>query len=210
MNNLLLTYTGYCILILSSIFILGYFTFIKKQINRREWMFVLIGCMLTGLIQTTISVGGDINDNLGVEFKVPNEIYSAESYISDSLLNDAILYTYLVEMRIPHPKIVLCQAKIESAQYQSSLFKRQNNLFGMKISLRRATSGVHGKAGYQNYGTWRESVTDYALWQYSHHVDQLSQDKYLEFLGRVYAEDPQYVNKIKSMMKTIKYKELLN
>lgn len=145
---------------------------------------------------------------MAIDIKVPKEIYSQIEYEEDSVLTDQMLYNYLLDMRAKHPKIILCQAKIESANYKSVLFKRQHNIFGMKVPMVRTTSGYGGKAGYQNYNNWRESAIDYIFWQHSNGADKLKQDDYLAYLGKVYAEDPEYVNKIKKMLTEIDFKKL--
>jgi flagellum-specific peptidoglycan hydrolase FlgJ len=113
-------------------------------------------------------------------------------------------------MRANFPKVILCQAKIESDDYSSTLFKRNNNLFGMKTSTNRVTTSGEGRAGYKSYLNWRESVTDMALWQLSHKIDKMSQDDYINFLGKIYAEDPKYSSKIRAMLSKINFKQLEN
>lgn len=208
MSTLFIVYTSLCVISVTILFVLGYFTFFNKKIRLKDWFYIFVGLVLFETFSLTITKGVETNDNLIVEFKVPKDIYTNIELEEDTSLTDQMLYTYLNEMRVPHAKIVLCQAKIESAQYGSVLYKRQNNLFGMKIPRKRATSGTGGKAGYQGYNNWRESVTDYVLWQYSHNVDKLSHEDYLKYLGKVYAEDPNYVTKIKNMLKQINFKKL--
>lgn len=208
MSTLFIVYTSLCIITIAVLFVLGYFTFLNKKILKKDWFFIFVGLALFETFSLAITKGIETNNKLIVEFKVPKDIYTNVEMDGDSILTDQTLYTYLLEMRVPHSKVVLCQAKIESAQYGSVLFKRQYNLFGMKIPTNRATSGTDGKAGYQSYNSWRESVTDYVLWQYSHNVDKLSQDEYLKYLGRVYAEDPNYVAKIKKMLNDIDFRKL--
>ena len=206
MNTLLIGYSIFLIISIASIYFLSHYT-VKKIIKIKDWIFIGIGIALFMFIATTIKIGNNVNEKLLVEFKVPKDVYSGNN-LPDSILNDNILYNHLLNMRVPHSEIVLCQAKIESASYSSVLFKRQFNLFGMKIPSSRPTSGNGGKAGYQSYNNWTESVTDYILWQFSHNVDRLSHDEYLNYLGKIYAEDPNYVNKIKKMLKEIDFKKL--
>lgn len=206
MSTLFILYTILLALLIVITYLLVSLT-IKKSINFHDWINIYVGLSCTLLVIALIKVGIDVNDKLSLEFKVPRDIYTNE-YVSDSILTDRVLYNHLLDMRVPHAKIVLCQAKIESADYSSVLFKRQFNLFGMKIPESRPTSGESGKAGYQSYNNWRESVTDYVLWQFSHNVDKLSQEDYLKYLGKIYAEDPKYVEKIKKLLNTINFKNL--
>jgi len=206
MSILLLGYSFFLIAVIASLYFLIRYA-IKKTIKYRDLFFIGIGVGLFLIVVTTITMGNTVNEKLLVEFKVPKDVYS-DVNMPDSIINDNILYNHLLNMRMPHAKIVLCQAKIESATYSSVLFKRQYNLFGMKIPSSRPTSGNGGKAGYQSYNNWHESVTDYLLWQFSHNVDKLSHEEYLNYLDKIYAEDPNYVNKIKKMLKEIDFKKL--
>ncbi len=112
---------------------------------------------------------------------------------------------------------VFAQIKIESGNLQSFLVKRVNNMLGMRYPFKRETKacGIYLPAkdtliyGTQNelkkyaktnnyaaYKTWQDAVADYKLWQeYCFKVT----DRYLAFLGDVYAEDSLYVNKIQKM-----------
>lgn len=206
MSTLFIIYSILLVVTIASIYFLTTYS-IKKVLGLREWSFIVIGVIFVTLISQTIEKGIVVNDKLSVEFKVPKDLYTNVEE-PDSILTDKILYNHLLDMRVPHSKVVLCQAKIESASYGSVLFKRQYNLFGMKIPNIRPTSGSGGKAGYQSYNNWRESVTDYVLWQFSHKVDKLSHDEYLTYLGKIYAEDPNYVTKIRKMLKDINFKSL--
>ena len=51
---------------------------------------------------------------------------------------------------------------------------------------------------YAVYDHWQDAVKDYKIWQ-EHHFSL--NERYLLFLGNVYAEDSEYVQKIKSVMK---------
>lgn len=206
MNTLFIGYSILLIFSIASIYFLIVYT-IKKSIKLREWLFILIGISFVGISTLTLFYGNDVNNKLNIEFKVPKDMYT-NVYEEDSTITDKILYNHLLDMRVPHAKIVLCQAKIESASYKSVLFQRQYNLFGMKIPYSRPTSGNGGKAGYQSYNNWKESVTDYVLWQFSHKVDKLTQEDYLTYLGKIYAEDPNYVSKIRKMLKEINFRSL--
>ena len=56
----------------------------------------------------------------------------------------------LHRQKVPHANIVLAQARLESGNFKSALYKRTNNLFGIKS----------GKV-YKEYPHWRKSVEDY-------------------------------------------------
>ena len=89
----------------------------------------------------------------------------------------------LIRQGIPHSRIVLAQARLESGNMKSSFYRRTNNLFGMKNGGR-----------YARYNHWRESVADYKRRISSRY----NGGDYYAFLKRIkYAEDPQYLIKVR-------------
>ena len=89
----------------------------------------------------------------------------------------------LHRQRIPHPNIVLAQARLESGNMKSAFYKRTNNLFGIKHNGR-----------YAKYRTWQDSIKDYKQ-RISSRYDG---GCYYAFLKRIkYAEDKKYINKLK-------------
>lgn len=91
---------------------------------------------------------------------------------------------------VPHPDIVLAQARLETGNFTSDLCKKKGNLFGMKSGKR-----------YTQYHHWRESVADYKRRISSRYQG----GDYYEFLRLInYAEDKLYFRKIKNIIKTSK------
>jgi hypothetical protein len=112
---------------------------------------------------------------------------------------------------------VLAQIRLETGNLSSVLLKRTNNLMGMRYPFKRKTSAIgiylpgpdtivngtskelmkYAKTNhYAAYETWQDAVADYKLWQ---DTQFRMQERYLDFLGKVYAEDSLYVNKIRKM-----------
>lgn len=89
---------------------------------------------------------------------------------------------------IPHPQIVLAQARLETGNFKSDRCRRDHNLFGIK----------HGKR-YARYARWQDSVADYKRRISSRYQG----GDYYAFLKRIgYAKDPQYQSKVKHIVKT--------
>lgn len=89
---------------------------------------------------------------------------------------------------IPHAHIVLAQARLETGNFRSDRCRRDHNLFGMKSGRR-----------YAKYGHWRESVKDYKQRISSRYKG----GDYYAFLRRIgYASDPNYIGKVKHIVKT--------
>lgn len=208
MSTLFIIYTSLCIITIAVLFVLGYFTFLNKKILKKDWFFIFVGLALFETFSLAITKGIETNNKLIVEFKVPKVFYSSYNIEEDTILTDDVLYRYLLDIRVPHAKIILCQAKIESANYKSPLFKSNNNLFGMKIPTQRANVGSPGRAGYQSYVRWEDSATDMLIFILSHGLDKLSDKEYLKYLQKFYAEDPNYVNKISKKLKEINVEKI--
>lgn len=84
---------------------------------------------------------------------------------------------------IPHARIVLAQARLETGNFTSGRCKRDHNLFGIKHNGR-----------YAKYRTWQDSIKDYKQ-RISSRYDG---GCYYAFLKRIkYAEDKKYINKLK-------------
>ncbi len=115
--------------------------------------------------------------------------------IEQMTFEDSVL-TYIMELNIKHPNVVLKQAKIESGNFKSKVFKENNNMFGFKKAYKRANTQISVNRGYATYNSWQECIIDYALYQ-TYSAKNLSRDEYVEFLGCNYAEDPNYKNLIK-------------
>lgn len=89
---------------------------------------------------------------------------------------------------LPHPGIVLAQARLETGNFKSTRCRRDHNLFGIKHN---------GK--YTKYRTWQESVVDYKKCISSRYKG----GDYYQFLRRIgYASDKAYTNKLNHIIKT--------
>lgn len=106
------------------------------------------------------------------------------------------LKAYILELNIRFPHIVLAQAELESGHFTSKIFRENNNLFGMKVATKRPTTNKGEEHGHAYYDNWRESVVDYGFFSAQYLSDIKTEKQYLEYLGKNYAEDSTYVNKI--------------
>lgn len=120
-----------------------------------------------------------------------NTEYKDISFLSEEL-NDSTLYFALVYYKVKHPKIVLAQAKLESNNYTSSIFKKKNNFLGLYDSEKRQ---------YFEFDHWSDCIQ-----AYKDKVEYKLKEgeDYYDFLKRIgYAEDPAYINKIKRIEKDL-------
>lgn len=86
---------------------------------------------------------------------------------------------------IPHPAIVLAQARLETGNFKSDYYLRTKNLFGIKK-----------KGKYAIYDDWRDGVREYKRLVSSRYDG----GSYYSFLRRInYASDPNYIGKLKEI-----------
>jgi hypothetical protein len=119
---------------------------------------------------------------------------------------DTLVYL-LTELNVKFPHIVLAQSIIETGHWSSRIFKENNNLFGMKeayVRVHTAKGTQHNHAYYEN---WRESVYDYAFYQCRYLGGIKTEQEYLQYLSRSYAEAPNYIQSIKRVIENEKLRE---
>ena len=172
----------------------------KYALTNRDIKAMSIFFTLSVAICVTYESGRELNSRLSNTYRFTKELYSSDD-VQDSCINDSILSQYLKDMRIPHAEIIMAQAKLESNNYKSELYKSNYNLFGMKVATQRVSNTNSDRNGYQSYCNWRESVMDYVLWQFTNKLDRLSDKEYFEYLSKRYAEDPNYIVKLKKIIK---------
>jgi len=110
------------------------------------------------------------------------------------------LKAYILELNIKFPHIVYAQARLESGNFKSEIFKTNHNLFGMKVATKRPTTNKGEENGHAYYESWKESVVDYAFYQAQYLSDIKSEAEYLEYLKPNYAEAPNYMTQLQAII----------
>lgn len=178
----------------------------KILLERKSIIIISLLTLFYTSLFFVLKTANEISDKFKVTILVPDGFFSDIQYDSISNpISDEILYNYLDMMRVPHAKIIVAQSILESNNFQSALFKRQNNFFGMKVPRVRISTTGQGKGDYKDYNTWQECATDYIFWMYHHNAHKLSEHEYFKLLGKIYAEDPEYTNKLKNIISKMKY-----
>jgi len=99
------------------------------------------------------------------------------------------VYKELNDQGVKHPDIVLAQSILETGWYKCSPCSMDyNNIFGLWNSR---------KQEYYKFETWQKSVTGY-LNKIQYKYKEGDYFKFLTDLG--YAEDPNYIYKVKKIM----------
>ena len=136
---------------------------------------VLITALLFGIFIT--SAPSNISRNLYYEYEI----------------SDSILYDALIHYEVKYPRSVLAQAKLESGNYTSYVYRTKNNFLGLYNSR---------KKDYYEFEHWTQCIIAYKkLVEY-----KLKEgENYHDFLERIgYAEDPAYVDKVKAIESNLK------
>lgn len=120
--------------------------------------------------------------------------------ISQNEFTPERLKEYILELNIRFPHIVYAQAQLETGNFTSHIFQVNNNLFGMREAKRRPTTNKGTENGHAYFENWRESVVDYAFYQAAYLFKLKTEDEYWDYLGQNYAEDPNYVTKLKKIV----------
>ncbi len=114
------------------------------------------------------------------------------------------LIEYVKELNIKFPHIVLAQARLESGNFKSNIFKENNNLFGMKEAKQRISTNKGTNLGHAKYESWKECVLDYALYQATYLSKFKTEEQYYSYLADNYAANGRYVTLLKDIAKEYK------
>jgi flagellum-specific peptidoglycan hydrolase FlgJ len=120
------------------------------------------------------------------------------------IVQDSLNISQLLEKhKIKFSHIVLAQAKLESNNFKSDLYKRNWNCFGMKVPAQRWTfaENTHDWGNYAKYKSLEDCIMDYKSWQLSNTTTISNDNAYLELLNNMYAENPNYVKRLKELIK---------
>ena len=158
--------------------------------------------ILTGMISAAKEQGFQEATELPVETELL--VLEAED---DQFSRDALVEE-IKKLNIRFPHIVLAQSILETGYWESRIYQENHNLFGMKQARARATTALGTQLGHAYYNDWKESVTDYALYQAAYLNKLRTEKKYLNYLDRNYAEAKDYDKKLEAIIEREKLKEL--
>lgn len=167
------------------------------NVAKRILIYAVLSVLVVAGIVTAIMMTR-IND---VRFltQETKEIIIKENSEKDAFTTDR-LKAYILELNIKFPHIVYAQAQLESAGFKSHIFRENNNMFGMKCARIRPSTNKGEDNGHAYFQNWRDCVVDYALYQAAYLSDLKSESEYWEYLRQNYAEDPNYVDKLKKIV----------
>lgn len=167
----------------------------KLEFERITLSKLLFSMLLIGLVFSSLGFSSGVKFNMIIE-KIPIIIKLDEEKFTPELLK-----TEIKRLNIQHPDIVYNQCVLESNNFKSNIWKNNNNFLGMTMAKLRPTTAIGIEFNHAVYKSWRDCLIDYALWQASYGRG-LTQSQYLELLGEIYAEDPEYIKKLKLKLKS--------
>jgi hypothetical protein len=119
--------------------------------------------------------------------------------VDEMPLTEINLRTEIQRLQIRFEDVVVKQFYLESAGGTSSIAVENNNLFGMKVARLRPTTAMGENRNHAYYKSWQDCVTDYALWQTQNAKNIRDTNEYYLLLDAIYAEVPDYVERLKTI-----------
>lgn len=192
-------------------------TSLIKPVKKKLWINLFTFYLMVFFLLVSLDDYSQGSDNVhkdNMNQIVQKQLMTAEEMVPLTIDN---LREEIYRQNIICPEHVFAQVKIESAYLSSFLTKRTNNMFGMRYPFKRQTAAIglflpesntivlgnqkelakyRGQNTYAVFEKWQDAILDYKLWQ-----DQNFKldERYLAFLDGLYAEDPDYIQKIRSI-----------
>lgn len=102
-------------------------------------------------------------------------------------LQIAFIYSELLKQKVLYPELVIQKIKLETGNLNSRLCRISKNLLGIK-RFKGSKSINSTKEGYCVYKSYSDCLSDY----------KVIQGRYLKIIAERYAEDKNYIQKLKS------------
>jgi hypothetical protein len=160
----------------------------KVKFNSYIW-----GIIISFLIFSSFGFSTAFKFNDFVE-KIPIIIRENNDSFSEDKLRKEIRH-----LNLKYEDVLIKQYKLETSSGKSEIFKRNNNLFGMKVATQRPTTAIGENLNHAYYSNWKECVIDMGFWQLQNARDIKSEDEYYQLLDGMYSETNNYSTILKSI-----------
>lgn len=173
--------------------------------TKKVW-YLLCMCVVGFIFLRTIDTKNDRHSNVELVGLAITHANAASTKMTPSLvvLKKPSYKEVMQEIKryhLKHSDIVFAQAILESDHFSSPLFKRANNLFGMKKAGSRPHVYDFMAGEYIGHNSWKQSVNDYALFQAAY-MKGKSREQYFSALSS-YASDSRYQSKLQAIIPQI-------
>jgi hypothetical protein len=168
---------------------------------------ILIGMGLVStftMLTSFIPIKSKYNIDNYTEYEKILILEQSMAFSEEKLINS------LGKLNFKYPHIVYAQSLVETGNFTSKIFKENNNLFGMREAKVRLNLALGTQYNHAYYDSWENSLMDYALYAASYLKDLNTEEKYFTYLGKNYAEDPNYVSKLKKIIEERDLKNKFN
>jgi uncharacterized FlgJ-related protein len=108
-----------------------------------------------------------------------------------------------------YPDLILAQALLETGHFKSTIFKENNNLFGMKQPRKRYTLCKGSNLKHGVYDNWKISVEDRMIYD-TLYLKDMTRTQYLKFLDNVYCKSGYYSRTLENLIKKNDLKQCFN
>ena len=178
-------------------------TFVK-DIKKIKLMILGLLCLLL----LTFLAGRYSKDEKAAQLEYEKELILLNLKEERNKFTEEKLIDLLKELNVKFPHIVLAQAKLESGNFKSRIFKHNHNLFGMKEARVRVKTAKGTNLNHAYYDNWQESVYDYAFYQCRYMSRARTEAEYFAALDASYAEANYYSGTLKGIIKKENLKEI--
>lgn len=159
---------------------------------------ITISLRITGMVALLLfAMGLTIRSNIKQDY-TEEEVIVVMAQVNK--FSEDKLITEIKNLNFKFPYIVFAQAKLETGNFKSQIFVENNNLFGMKEAKKRITTAEGTQYGHAYYESWTKSLFDYGFYFERNLSSFKSEEDYFSFLSKYYAEDPNYVSKLRSLI----------
>ena len=169
-------------------------------------VFLIISLICYIALTSMVSNARDEGFKSAMNKPIESELVVLDS--PEAVFSQDALVKELKRLNVRFPHIVLAQSILETGHWESRIYQENNNLFGMKQARARATTAKGTQLGHAYYDEWKESVTDYALYQAAYLNKLRTEKKYLNYLDKNYAEAKNYDQALMSIIQRENLKEL--
>lgn len=170
--------------------------------NIKTRSYIKIGTYLLGTFAVLFILGWFTGTN---KYIINRWVHKTE--VTDTLtihgqpFSEEALIELMKDCNMKYPYIVLAQAKLESGNFTSKVFRQNHNFLGMRKAKQRMTTARGEKNTYAYFRDWEDCVYDLCLWQSVMTCGINTEDEYFDKLSERYAEDTSYVAKLKNIIK---------
>ena len=180
----------------------------KKVTPTKKTGSILLILVVIGYISLTSMVSRAHQEGFNEALNEPTELELVVLDAPEAVFSQEALVEELKRLNVRFPHIVLAQSILETGHWESRIYQENHNLFGMKQARARATTAKGTQLGHAYYDSWKESVTDYALYQAAYLNKIRKEKQYLKYLDKNYAEATDYDKKLEAIIERENLKEL--